>query len=215
MARCARRSFEWSKAGERSGRPSSMKRMKPIRSVMADFESRFAAIRRESELAIAQVDATQMRRSLDGDSNSIAVMLKHVGGNLRSRFTNFLTEDGEKAWRDRETEFVDDFPPGEAGRTAAIAEWTEGWRVLEGTLASLKDADLARTIRIRGVPHLVHGALVRSVAHMAYHQGQIALVARVLVGPGKWKAISIPRGGTAQRHAEMGFDPGADVSGAR
>ena len=81
--------------------------------------------------------------------------------------------------------------------------------MLEATLASLTDADLPRTVYIRGKPHSVALALARSVAHMAYHQGQITLLARILVGPGRWKTISIPRGGTAQRHAEMGFDPGA------
>jgi uncharacterized damage-inducible protein DinB len=180
------------------------------RSIIEDFASKFAEIRRESERAIAQVDAAQLRSSLDGDTNSIAVTMKHVGGNLKSRFTNFLAEDGEKPWREREAEFVDDFPVGDAGRDAALAAWTDGWRVLESTLASLTDADLSRTVMIRGVPHSVSRALARSVAHMAYHQGQITLIARVLVGPARWNTISIPRGGTAQRHAEMGFDPGAE-----
>lgn len=172
-----------------------------------DFASKFAEIRREAELAISQVDAEQIRRSLGGDTNSIAVTMKHVGGNLRSRFTDFLSEDGEKPWRDREREFVDDFPAGEAGREAAFSAWQEGWSVLEATLASLTDADLGRTVAIRGKAHSVTLALARSVAHMAYHQGQITLIARVLVGPSAWRTITIPRGGTAQRHAEMGFDP--------
>jgi uncharacterized damage-inducible protein DinB len=81
--------------------------------------------------------------------------------------------------------------------------------VLEATLASLTDADLATTVSIRGKPHSVARALTRSVAHMAYHQGQITLIARVLVGAERWKTISIPRGGTAQRHAELGFAPDA------
>jgi len=79
--------------------------------------------------------------------------------------------------------------------------------VLEANLASLNDADLGRTVTIRGVPHTVAKALARSLAHIAYHQGQITLLARMLVGPAAWKPISIPRGGTAKRHAEMGFDP--------
>jgi len=183
--------------------------MRSERSVVGSFESKFAEIRRECERAIAQVDADQIRRSIDGDVNSIAVTMKHVGGNLRSRFTNFLTEDGEKPWRDREREFVDDFAPGDAGREAAVATWNDGWRVLEATLASLSDADLARPVLIRGVPHSVASALARAVSHVSYHQGQITLIARILVGPARWKAISIPRGGTAQRHSEMGFDPSA------
>ena len=178
------------------------------RLLIGDFAFKFAEIRRESEQAIAQLDAVQIRRSLDGDVNSVAVIMKHVGGNLRSRFTSFLTEDGEKPWRDREAEFVDDFPAGEAGRDAALADWRDGWCVLESTLASLCDADLAtKTVSIRGVPHTVSRALARSLAHMAYHQGQITLIARMIVGRERWNTISIPRGATAHRHAEMGFDP--------
>ena len=183
--------------------------MAPARAIIDDFAFKFAEIRRESELAIAQVDAAQIRGSLDGDVNSIAVTMKHVGGNLRSRFSNFLAEDGEKPWREREGEFIDDFPPGDAGRDAALAAWSEGWAVLEATLASLTDADLSTIVTIRGKPHSVARALARSVAHMAYHQGQITLIARVLVGAERWKTISIPRGGTAQRHAELGFAPDA------
>ena len=98
---------------------------------------------------------------------------------------------------------------GEAGREAAVEVWNDGWRVLEATLASLSDADLTRSVLICGVPHSVASALARAVSHVSYHQGQITLIARILVGPARWKTISIPRGGTAQRHSEMGFDPGA------
>ncbi len=121
--------------------------MQEANSTIHDFAVKFAEIRRECECAIAQVGAVQMRRSLDGDVNSIADTMKHVGGNLCSRFTNFLTEDGEKAWRDREGEFIDDFPAGEAGRVAALAVWRDGWSVLETTLASLTDDDLTTTSR--------------------------------------------------------------------
>jgi uncharacterized damage-inducible protein DinB len=183
--------------------------MTASRTIVAGFESKFSEIRKESENAISQLDAAELRRSLDGDTNSIAVIMKHVGGNLRSRFTNFLTDDGEKAWRDREGEFIDDFAAGDAGREQIMAAWRAGWSVLEATLATLSDADLAKSVTIRGVPHTVAHALARAVAHMAYHQGQITLIARILAGPARWKTISIPRGGTAQRHAEMGFDPKA------
>ena len=130
-----------------------------------------------------------------------------------ARASNFLSEDGEKPWRDREAEFVDDFPPGEDGRATAIAAWSAGWEVLEATLATLNDNDLQREVRIRGERHTVLDALARSMAHAAYHQGQITLIARMLVGPSAWKAISIPRGGTAQRHADMGFDPSEPARG--
>ena len=177
------------------------------RVILAGFESKFAEIRRDSDKAIAQLDAADLRRSLDGETNSVAVTMKHVGGNLRSRFTGFLTEDGEKSWRDRDGEFVDDLAAGEAGREQALVAWTAGWNVLEAALASLTDADLGKTVKIRGVSHTVVQALTRAVAHLAYHQGQITLIARMIVGPERWRTISIPRGGTAQRHSEMGFRP--------
>ena len=177
------------------------------RTVVAGFEKKFSEIRAESERAIAQLDAAQLRRSLDGDTNSVAVIMKHVGGNLRSRFTDFLGSDGEKAWRDREAEFRDDFPEGEAGRQAALEAWHQGFAVLEATLASLGDDDLGRTVTIRGVPQSVAFALARAVAHLGYHQGQITLIARIHVGPSRWKSISIPRGASAVHNASLGFLP--------
>jgi uncharacterized damage-inducible protein DinB len=179
------------------------------------FRAKFAEIRRESEQAIAQLDAEQLRRSLDGDVNSVAIVMKHVGGNLASRFTDFLTSDGEKLWRSRDAEFIDDFPPGEAGRDAAFAAWRAGWSALETALRDLTDADLDRVIAIRGVPHSVAQALARSLAHISYHQGQIVLTARVLVGPARWKSISIPRGGTAAYLKQLDFDPTQPPADAR
>ena len=192
--------------------PDTVALMGDGRATLADFARKFAEIRSESERTIAQLDATAIRRSLDGDVNSVAIIMKHVGGNLRSRFTDFLASDGEKPWRDREQEFVDDFPPGEQGRVAAFDAWCTGWQSLERTLAALTDADLRRTVLIRGQPHSVALALARAVAHLGYHQGQITLIARMLVGPSSWKTISIPRGGTAAHHAEMGFDAGSGTA---
>jgi hypothetical protein len=177
------------------------------RSIIASFEQKFAEIRAESERAISQLDDSEIRKSLDGDSNSVAVIMKHVGGNLRSRFTDFMTTDGEKPWRDREREFVDDLEAGERGRATALEAWNAGWGCLEAALSALHDADLNRIVRIRAVPHSVALALARAVAHLGYHQGQITLIARVIVGPTRWRSISIPRGGTSAHHAHMGFDP--------
>jgi len=179
------------------------------REMIADFETKFAEVRRESESAITQLSETQLRASLDGEINSVAVIMKHIGGNLRSRFTNFLLEDGEKSWRDRESEFVDDFPAGAEGCQAAWRVWREGWGVLESTLGALSDHDLLKIVRIRGVEHTVLKALARALSHVSYHQGQMTLIARMSVGPALWKSISIPKGATAQRHREMGFDPDA------
>lgn len=175
--------------------------MDRARGIIEVFAFKFAEIRRESERAIAQLDAAELRRSLDGDCNSVAVIMKHVGGNLHSRFTDFLTEDGEKPWRNREGEFVDDFAPGDAGREQALAAWTSGWAVLESVLGALTDADLERPVVIRGESHSVARALARSIAHMAYHQGQITLLGRMMCGPARWKSISIPRGGSVPRAA--------------
>lgn len=181
------------RADDRAGEP----RPAPRRELVADLASRFALVRRDSERAIEQLDAALIRRSLDSESNSVAVIMKHVGGNLRSRFTGFLAEDGEKPWRDREREFVDDLPPGDAGRGAALDLWRAGWSTLEATLDSLSDGDLPRTVRIRGEHLSVLQALARSLAHLAYHQGQITLIAKVLVGPERWRTISIHRGAAA------------------
>lgn len=163
------------------------------RTVVASLEGEFRAVRANLLKAVDQLDADAIRRSPDPETNSVAVVLKHLGGNFRSRFADFLTSDGEKPDRDRDGEFVDDFPPGEAGRAAAIAAFERGFEVLAATLASLSDADLDRTVTIRGEPHTVARALARSLAHFGYHQGQVTLIARTLVGPERWKTITIPR----------------------
>lgn len=100
--------------------PDTVALMGDGRATLADFERKFAEIRSESERAIGQLDAAAIRRSPNGDVNSVAIIMKHVGGNLRSRFTDFLASDGEKPWRDRDTEFADDFPPGEQGRAPRL-----------------------------------------------------------------------------------------------
>jgi hypothetical protein len=118
--------------------------------------------------------------------------MKHVAGNLRSRWTEFLTTDGEKPWRNRDDEFVDTF----TSRADVLAHWESGWQCLLDTLASLRPDDLAKTVKIRGEPHTVPLAIQRSLAHTAYHVGQIILVARVLAGE-NWTTITIPRGASA------------------
>ncbi|MFO0829432.1 MAG: DUF1572 family protein [Phycisphaerales bacterium] len=179
------------------------------RDVVQAFESEFAAVRATCEKAIAQLDAGEIRRGLDEQSNSVAVILKHVGGNLRSRFTDFLTDDGEKSWRRRDDEFVDDFPEGEAGRAAALERWNEGWSVALDALARLSDADLDRVVTIRGEPHRVARALARSLAHVAYHAGQIVQTARTIVGEARWTTITIPRGRSDEFNRRMGYRPNA------
>ena len=127
----------------------------------------------------------------DRETNSIAHLFQHVGGNLRSRFTDFLTSDGEKPDRHRDAEFED-------GRSRADIEavWADGWAALFDTLDALTPDDLARTVTIRGEPLSVPEALVRAFAHVSYHVGQIVLLAKHHAGP-SWRTLSIPRGGSA------------------
>jgi len=145
-----------------------------------------------ADKAIVQVSDENLHLALDPNTNSIAVIMKHVAGNLRSRWTEFLTTDGEKPWRNRDDEFVDTF----ASRVEVLAHWEEGWQCLFDTLASLTPDDLAKTVTIRGEPHTVPLAIQRSLAHTAYHVGQIILVARILAGE-QWNTITIPRGASA------------------
>ena len=143
-----------------------------------------------AERAMAQLDDTQFFATLGPEENSVALMVKHVAGNQRSRWTDFLTSDGEKPGRDRDGEFV--VAPGET-RADIEAAWSDGWTALEDALASLTPDDLLRTIHIRGEAHTVIGALSRSLAHTAGHTGQITLLARHYAGDA-WKTLSIPRG---------------------
>jgi hypothetical protein len=156
---------------------------------LKDFADEFARYRALGEKAMAQVDDEGLNRTPAPDGNSIAVIVRHIGGNLASRFSNFLTEDGEKPWRDRDGEFVE----GAFSRAHVDEAWTTGWSTLESTLATLTDADLGRVVTIRGQQLTVHEALSRSVAHTAMHVGQIILLARI-VAPEPWRTLSIPRG---------------------
>lgn len=141
-----------------------------------------------ADKAIGQVTDENLHVALDPHTNSIAVIMKHVAGNLRSRWTDFLTTDGEKPSRNRDDEFVDTF----TSRAEVLAHWESGWQCLFDTLASLTPDDLAKTVTIRGEPHTVPLAMQRSLAHTAYHVGQIILIARILAGE-EWNTITIPR----------------------
>lgn len=155
-----------------------------------DLAARLKGLRQNAERAVAQVDERAFFAAPDGETNSIAINLKHVGGNLRSRFTGFLTTDGEKPDRDRDGEFV---ITGADTREALEAEWARGWDVLENTLASLNADDLLKPIQIRGESMTALSALNRAVAHLAGHVGQITLLAKHYAGP-EWKTLTIPRG---------------------
>jgi hypothetical protein len=148
-----------------------------------------------AERAIAQVPAdADLHTQLDANSNSIAVIVKHVGGNLRSRFRDFLTTDGEKPDRNRDGEFE---MPERASRDEMLRWWNEGWAIALGSIEALTPEDLDRTVFIRREAFLVSEALSRSVTHTAYHVGQIVYVARHFASP-NWKSLTIPKGDSAK-----------------
>lgn len=142
-----------------------------------------------AEAAMAQTDDAELSRDPAADGNAIATICAHVAGNLKSRFTDFLTTDGEKPWRRRDEEFL----PRQVTRADMLADWDAGWHVLLDTLAQLDDSHLGRTITIRGQALRVDEALHRSLAHTAYHCGQIVLLAKNARGAA-WRSLSIPRG---------------------
>jgi hypothetical protein len=157
---------------------------------LSDMRTQFARLRSTAERAMAQVGDDDFARLLDGENNSIAIIVKHVSGNLRSRCTDFLTSDGEKPDRDRDGEF--ELRP-EDTRMGLLRDWAGAWDLLAGTVDSLTPDDLGRTITIRAEPHTVGQALNRHLSHLAYHVGQIVLLARHWVGA-DWQTLTIPRG---------------------
>ena len=151
-----------------------------------------------AEKAIPQVTEEQMVALLDQDANSIAVLMKHMAGNMKSRWTDFLFEDGEKPWRNRDSEFEQP----SANRQQLLQVWEEGWMCMFTALESMTDADLTRTVTIRGEAHSVLQAIHRQVAHYAYHCGQIVLLAKHFQHTG-WKPLTIPKGKSAEFNAKI------------
>jgi Protein of unknown function (DUF1572). len=167
-------------------------------SYLEDFLAVFRYYKKLADRAMEQVADDQLSAVLDGEMNSIAIVVKHMAGNMRSRWTDFLASDGEKPDRDRESEFMD--PP--ASREALLKLWEEGWDCLFRALGPLTDADLTRTITIRGEPHSVMQAINRQVAHYSYHCGQIVLLAKHFAHD-RWKSLSVPRGQSASFNARV------------
>ncbi|MBZ5568941.1 MAG: DUF1572 domain-containing protein [Acidobacteriia bacterium] len=153
--------------------------------------------KRLAEGAIAQLRDDELFLQLDPESNSIAVLMKHIAGNLRSRFTDFLTSDGEKPDRHRDQEFE---ISASTTRAQLLEMWESGWKIVFDTLASLQPADLERAVTIRGEPLTVLQAAHRAVAHYAYHIGQIVFLAKHFRGA-EWKTLSIARGQSEQFNA--------------
>jgi hypothetical protein len=147
-------------------------------------------LKRQADKAIGQIDDEQLFAALDPEANSIAVIMKHIAGNMRSRWTDFLTSDGEKPNRDRDREFV--VEPGNS-RAEILSIWEEGWNCAFHAVSFLTPEDFGKTIRIRDEPHSVVEAINRQMSHYAAHVGQIVLLAKHYAGA-KWQSLSIPRG---------------------
>lgn len=167
---------------------------------IAALDSTFRTQKTLAEKAIAQVPDHLLHTPLTPDTNSLAVIIKHMSGNLLSRFTDFLTTDGEKPWRNRDNEFIEDHAP----REEILRRWEEGWSCLFAALAPLSDSDLERTVTIRSEPHTVALALARALAHQSYHIGQIVQLCRVHAHGQPWSTLTIPRGGSADFNTSMG-----------
>ena len=174
---------------------------------MSDFGAHyldevFRGLRGHKRLAddsIAQLSDQQFFAQPDPESNSVAIIVKHMAGNLRSRFTSFLTTDGEKPDRHRDEEFL---ASPDTTRDQLLQWWEQNWQLLFDTINSLHPGDLERTVTIRGQQHSVLQALNRAVSHCAYHTGQITFLAKHWKGA-EWKSLSVPKGQSEQFNAKM------------
>jgi hypothetical protein len=178
-------------------------------SVIQSLVDEYKRYRALAEAAIAQVGDEELGHPGHDGGNSIEMLIRHIAGNLKSRFTDFRTSDGEKPWRHRD----DEFESAALSRTELMQLWDDSWDVLFGELEKLSDADLSATVTVRRQPLRIDEALHRSLAHAAYHVGQIVFMAKAMRGGG-WHTLSIPKGKseeynrkavreTAAAHTEM------------
>ena len=158
-------------------------------SVVRSIEGEYKRYKALADAAIAQVSDEELLVAAPGGGNSIDMMVRHIAGNLHARFTDFRTSDGEKPWRHRD----DEFEAAPMSRSELLDMWETGWRTLFGAVGALSDTDLADTVTIRRQPLRIDEALHRSLAHSAYHVGQIVFVAKAMRGDA-WRCLSIPRG---------------------
>jgi hypothetical protein len=154
--------------------------------------------KRLGERAMEQTPDAALAASVDAESNCIAIIVKHLAGNMRSRWTDFLTSDGEKPSRNRDAEFESPV----LTRAELLADWESGWKCVFDSLAALTEADLGRKVLIRGEAHSVIQAIGRMVAHTTYHVGQIVYIAKHFAGE-KWTSLTIPRGKSAEVNAKV------------
>lgn len=171
-------------------------------SYLVDIVRTFRHFKALGDGALSQISDADLHALIDPDANSIAVIVKHLAGNLRSRFTDFLTSDGEKPDRDRDAEFE---MPDRVSRDDLLRAWESGWAIALGSVESLTASDLEQTVTIRGEPFLVVEALNRLATHAAYHVGQMVLLAKHFAGPG-WNTLSIPKG--RSKHAQGAYKQG-------
>ena len=164
-----------------------------------DALRRFRDYKKLTERAFAQISDEEFFRTLDEESNSIAINMKHMAGNMISRWTDFLTTDGEKPERNRDLEFV--MLP-ETSKDDMLAYWERGWQCVFDAVEPLKPEDLMRTIRVRGQDHTVVQAINRQLAHYAYHVGQIVFLAKHFKSS-EWQSLSVPRNRSAEFNAQL------------
>ncbi len=171
-----------------------------LTSYLQDSIEVYRLYKRLAERAMAQCPDEGLFATLDGESNSVAIIVKHMVGNMRSRWTDFLTSDGEKPDRQRDIEFEE---PAKS-REELLAAWERGWKYLFDALGGLSDADLARTVLIRTEPHSVMQAINRQLAHYSYHVGQITFLAKHFAAEaGNWTALTVPRKKSADFNARV------------
>ena len=170
-------------------------------SYLKDSIELFRYYKKLAERAMQQAPDEALFAALDKESNSIAIIVKHMAGNMRSRWMDFLTTDGEKPDRNRDTEFED----APKTRAELMALWERGWKYVFDALAPLTEADLVRKVTIRMEPHSVMQAINRQIAHYAHHVGQILYVAKHLTvaKTGKWESLSVPRGKSGECTAKV------------
>jgi len=156
--------------------------------VVESIKNEYIRYKSQVELAIDQIQDTDLHKAVREGGNTIAILMNHISGNLKSRFTNFLNEDGEKPWRNRDSEFEELLED----RITILKNWNESWNIMFAQLDKLTDSDLGKIIKIRNRELTVSDALIRSISHLSYHVGQIVLVAKIHVGNG-WKTLSIPK----------------------
>ncbi len=170
----------------------------PASLYLEDVVDQFRQLKSLGDRALAQVRGEDLFATLDPESNSLAILIQHMAGNMRSRWTDFLHSDGEKPDRDRDSEFE---VTSSTTREALLDRWEEGWRCLFQALTALHEEDLAMTVLIRAEPHSVIKAVNRQLTHYGYHVGQIVFLAKHFASE-TWQTLSVPRGGTRRFNAE-------------